>query len=458
MSQVFLSYSRKDLPFVERLAQDLKAAGLDVWYDLSGLEGGQRWGSEIQNAILQSQYFIIVLSSHSVGSEWVEKEFMYAHNLKRKIVPILHHDCEPPMWVSNLHFIDMQKGNYQKNLTHLLGVLGVENGTEKDDHPDKFEKPVKRTSRRQGNRGSKIVLSLVGLVLVGLFVMAGMLWGKDLTATLFSTETSTSTTTPSSTITPTNTATTTPTLTPTLGVGSTIVRPSDGMTMLYVPESQFTMGNAEGLYHNQPPHLVYLDAFWIDQTEVTNAMYALCVSADQCDMPHRVDSETRDSYFGISDYADFPVIAVDWEDARDYCAWAGGRLPTEAEWEKAARGSDKRVYPWGNDPSSCSLENSWVEGPCAGDTAPVGTYPMGVGPFGTLDQAGNVQEWVADFLGTYPATLISNPMGPASGVTRVARGGSLKQNSFFSQSFIRGNYSPNYYSLDLGFRCALNSP
>ncbi len=152
MTQVFISYSRRDLPFVEHLAKDLKAAGLDVWYDLSGLEGGQRWGSEIQNAILQSQYFLIVLSSHSVGSEWVEKEFMYAHNLGRKIVPILHKDCEPPMWVSNLHFIDMRTGSYKTHLSDLLSVLGNGKQQEMEAHSGKASLPVHKQTRSSHNK------------------------------------------------------------------------------------------------------------------------------------------------------------------------------------------------------------------------------------------------------------------------------------------------------------------
>jgi basic membrane protein A len=160
MAQVFISYSRRDLPFVERLAQDLKAAGMDVWYDLSGLEGGQRWGSEIQNAIHQSQYFLIVLSSHSVASEWVEKEFMYAHNLKLKIVPILHQDCDPPMWVSNLHFIDMRTGSYKTHFSDLLSVLGGGKQQEMETHGGKTSLPVHKQTRTSHNKRSRTFIIL----------------------------------------------------------------------------------------------------------------------------------------------------------------------------------------------------------------------------------------------------------------------------------------------------------
>jgi len=126
MTQVFISYSRKDLEFVQRLADDLIAAGLEVWYDLSGLEAGSRWGGEIQKAIKASQYFIVILSSNSIASEWVEKEFLYADNLKLKIIPILYQPCEIPMWFINLHFIDMQvERDYPKRVLELLKLMGI---------------------------------------------------------------------------------------------------------------------------------------------------------------------------------------------------------------------------------------------------------------------------------------------------------------------------------------------
>jgi hypothetical protein len=128
MTQVFISYSRKDLAFVERLAEDLQAAGLEVWYDLFGLEGGTRWGQEIQNAIEASQCFVVVLSTNSIDSEWVEKEFMYANSLKKKIIPLLYQPCKTPMWFINLHFIDVQGENYDRNFWVILKAMGAKPG------------------------------------------------------------------------------------------------------------------------------------------------------------------------------------------------------------------------------------------------------------------------------------------------------------------------------------------
>jgi formylglycine-generating enzyme required for sulfatase activity len=197
----------------------------------------------------------------------------------------------------------------------------------------------------------------------------------------------------------------------------------DGALLVFVPAGEFTMGSDDGNSDEQPAHTVYLDAFAIDRTEVTNAQYARCVQAGACRPPGSSSSYTRANYFADPRYADHPVIYVSWDDARAYCAWAGRRLPTEAEWEKAARGTDGRTYPWG-DEWDASKANTSEAGP--GDTTPVGAYPQGASPYGALDMAGNVWEWVADWYGEdyYRESPGENPLGPASGTNRVVRGGS----------------------------------
>jgi len=283
--------------------------------------------------------------------------------------------------------------------------------------------------------------------------------------------TSTVTLSPTLTLTPTTTLTPTITLppTPTPSLGSTLVNEVDGMVQVYVPEGEFEMGSEDGYSDESPEHTVYLDAFWIDQTEVTNEMYEKCVEAGACQPPFRSKSNTRLSYYGNSYFADYPVIWVNWYKAKDYCEWAGRRLPTEAEWEKAARGTDGRIYPWGNGDvagdllnfadSNTSFENA-VSSIDDGyeDTAPVGSYPDGASPYGALDMAGNVWEWVADKYDSdyYSNSPGSNPTGSGYGDQHVIRGGSWSSQAREIRSSNRQWWFPDEYAISdyHGFRCA----
>jgi len=239
-----------------------------------------------------------------------------------------------------------------------------------------------------------------------------------------------------------------------VGIGSSMIRESDGMEMVYMPGGEFTMGS--GLYEDEKPiHDIYLDAYWIDKYEVTNAQYAICVADGTCSRPSSVKSYTRGSYYGNPDYEDFPVIYVNWSQADTYCRWAGGRLPTEAEWEKAARGTDARKYPWGESAPTCSLANFGGTGGCVGDTSAVGSYPAGASPYGAMDMAGNVWEWVADWYDSdyYSKSPLQNPTGPASGSYRVLRGGSWRSTGYFVRSANRIRLNPNNTGNVSGFRC-----
>ncbi len=164
-----------------------------------------------------------------------------------------------------------------------------------------------------------------------------------------------------------------------------MISDKDNMTLLYIPSGKFKMGSTSTDPHAQgdeiPQHDVYLNAYWIDQTEVTNKMYALCVFAGSCPPPLKKSSWTRQSYYGNSEFDNYPVIYVEWNDAAQYCQWAGRRLPTEAEWEKAARGTDGRTFPWGNEPPSPDLLNY---SQTVGDTTTVGSYPKGASTLSRL--------------------------------------------------------------------------
>jgi formylglycine-generating enzyme required for sulfatase activity len=174
---------------------------------------------------------------------------------------------------------------------------------------------------------------------------------------------------------------------------------TDGAPMVLVPAGSFEMGSNNGFADERPVHDVSLAAFYIDQHEVTNEQYAQCVKAGQCERPPWEGSYTHESYYGNPQYDKYPVIGITWGQAGAYCQWREARLPTEAEWEKAARGEAGHTYPWGES-ITCQVANyggtKEAEG-CVGDTTPVGAYPTGASPYGAYDMSGNVLEWTADW-------------------------------------------------------------
>jgi formylglycine-generating enzyme required for sulfatase activity len=250
------------------------------------------------------------------------------------------------------------------------------------------------------------------------------------------------------------------------------ISPNDGMTQIHIPAGKFFMGGMDVYRENdeQPAHEVFIGSFWLDQVEVTTAMYALCVNAGACRPPREPRSDNREEYFGNPEFRDYPVVHVAWYDANAYCGWAGRRLPTEAEWERAARGDDKRNYPWGDELPNEYNSNSLNT---VGDTTRVGSYAEGASPFGVLDMAGNVWEWVADYYRAdyYAKSPLENPQGPAAedvfDSMRVIRGGSFQEDGIFlrlvNRSYLQGpdprakQEEETHYgrtSTHVGFRCA----
>jgi eukaryotic-like serine/threonine-protein kinase len=248
--------------------------------------------------------------------------------------------------------------------------------------------------------------------------------------------------------------------------------PTDGMPQVFIPAGTFRMGgmDARSAPDERPAHNVTLDAFWMDQLEVTNAMYMLCMQSSSCTTPQSLkSSDRRPDYFTNPEFKDYPVVYVTWGQAKTYCEWAGRRLPTEAEWERAARGDDWRTFPWGEDKADGLRANFNMQ---LGDTSRVGTYPLGASPFGVLDMAGNVAEWTNDFYsGTYYTTLgenTVNPTGPESSASlkRVVRGGTLGDAEInirvAKRSAVEGSNLdivpslPGDFSQRIGFRCAQN--
>jgi len=241
------------------------------------------------------------------------------------------------------------------------------------------------------------------------------------------------------------------------------VSAKDGTVQLYVPAGEFGMGSDSASPDQAPFHVVTLDAFWIDQTEVTVAQYIQCVQAAACSAPLALNSTTRAVYYDNSDFFNYPVIHVNWPQAQAYCESVGRRLPTEAEWEKAARGDDARLYPWGNEPPDPSRLNFQASG--VNDTVAVGQYPSEVSPYGALDMAGNVSEWVADWYDAayYAISPNLNPLGPdrtgcPEGDCRPLRGGNWNGRADEVTTAVRLFYGPNESRDAFGMRCAQSAP
>jgi formylglycine-generating enzyme required for sulfatase activity len=261
-------------------------------------------------------------------------------------------------------------------------------------------------------------------------------------------------------------------------LGNTKVSSKDDATMVYVPAGQFSMGSKLGLLDEKPVHIIQLDAFWMDRTEVTNEMYRKCVQAGKCDEPSNL------LYYNDPQYSNHPVVFVSWTNAVSYCSSVNRRLPTEAEWEKAAVWdpvrNEKLIYPWGNE-YDCSkgnfddeieLDSSLMQAgsiSCDGYrlTAPVGSFPEGASPYGALDMGGNVWEWVHDaFLGVNPFNTtvqnyyafspFENPMGVSPAITgyRGLRGGSWNWIYGYGRSAYRLGFGKDDTYDGVGFRCA----
>ena len=220
--------------------------------------------------------------------------------------------------------------------------------------------------------------------------------------------------------------------------------------MVYVPAGPFIMGTERGEWDDEAPrHLVELPAFYLDETEVTNAAYGQCVAAHRCSP----GPWSRDPVLG---QADHPVAGPNWHDAVAFCRFAGKRLPTEAEWEKAARGTDEREFPWGNDwhPTWLNLKGDEDGAP---QSSAVRRYPQNKSPYGAYDMAGNVWEWTADVYAstTYRKSPTRAPTGPAAGPLRAMRGGSwMYALPFFHTTHNRSPGRPDVHKKYVGFRCA----
>lgn len=480
--RVFLCHASQDKPAVRELYHALNAEGwIEPWLDEEKLLGGQDFDLEIYKATRDADAIIICLSRKSVLREgYVNKEIRRALEISQEktegaifVIPLRLDECNPSFeQLRKLHWIDYFTPNAHERLIKSLRSRA---------EALKIKIPENKLSKSVGQKPNSNLnlrwLGVGGIIIIALLIS---LFGRNY---LSQNDISTSTESPTATeklstptftkaptqarltITPNQSptipsATVTDIATPTASaiyeIGATIVSEKDGMILVYVPAGEFTMGSDAGSKSDEKPETkIYLDAFWIDQTEVTNAMYARCVDANQCDAPASSGSFTRSNYFRSSEFRNHPVIYVSWNNALAYCLWVGRKLPTEAEWEKAARGTDARNYPWGNAFPKITLLNYDQS---VGDTTEVRKYPAGISFYGAFDMAGNVWEWVGSEYQPYPYIPEDGREDFNSAESRVMRGGSWLVSSTEVRSTHRGKGNSTFTNFSLGFRCALPNP
>jgi formylglycine-generating enzyme required for sulfatase activity len=255
-----------------------------------------------------------------------------------------------------------------------------------------------------------------------------------------------------------NTLTPSPTSTPTFELLAPQVIDPVGVSMVLIPQGPFIMGTNDIEPWNlvsRPAATIGLDVFYIDKYEVSNGLYAECVHENVCNPPSKDQSKTRQSYYGNPAYVDYPVIYISWNDASTFCAWRGGRLPLEAEWEKAARGEEANTYPWGGESAGCQYANFTPDNACEGDTLSVRSFSLGASPYGVFNMSGNVYEWVQDWFQPYPG---GNPDATKKfGQSyRVVRGGAYFDGFINIRTTSRFGANPEYGFSYVGFRCVFD--
>lgn len=468
MAHIFISYSHQDTEYAHALADSLQSMGFEVWID-ERLDYGSQWPHELQTRLDTCSAFILIMSPRSYASEWVQSELQRARRKLKPIFPLLLEGDEPWLSVESTQYYDVRGEVYPdaKFYTALKKVITPTSSSTTLQAPKGSIKARLAQNTFTFSRG--MILVAGGVLLLSLLGCAALLmspllrnWinpgvpaasataGENVSNPSGSTEPASlpqSSPTPKTTQPPQNPA------------------PVEN-EMALVEAGEFTMGgraveemaecqkfepecNITWFMDEEPIHTVDLDAFYIDVYEVTNGLYQACEEEGVCAPPQSLNSSTRTDYYGNPEFANYPVIYVDWHQAKAYCEWRGARLPTEAEWEKAARGTDGRMYPWGGELSQ-SLANF---GYSIGDTTAVGSYEDGKSPYGLYDMAGNVWEWVSSLHGPYPYDATDGRESPTGG-DRVARGGSWGWVGVSVSVAYRYAFDPSTTEVSLGFRCA----
>jgi formylglycine-generating enzyme required for sulfatase activity len=392
--RIFLSYASEDRPAADAIRLALEGDGHDVFFDREDLPPGEEFHSRIRRGIEESELIIFLVSPKTLDAgSYTLTEISIAE----KTWPKPDGRILPVL---------LEQVKTQELPAYLRAVTFLQTP---GNVPAEVADAVDRISRaRRRQRLRKIVPIALGCVLAA----AAGAW-------YFSSR----------------------------GPSSTR-EGKDGAPAVLVPAGSFTMGDDE----SSPTRQRFVDAFYMDRYEVTTARYAKFLESTGSDYVPDFWDEIAGANSG-----EMPVIGVSWNDANAYCRWAGRRLPTEAEWEKAARGTDGRTYPWGESSPTIDRANyqNTSPGPYESALSPVGSHPTGKSPYGVDDLAGNASEWVADwYTESFPTDDVYNPRGPSEGEKKVIRGGGRYDQVNRLNTASRQFASPDTRGEDIGFRCA----
>jgi formylglycine-generating enzyme required for sulfatase activity len=446
---------------------------------------GQQTQSEVNTL---SDIYSLGATLYTLLTNKVPPDVLHRESGLETLVPAreVNPDVEPYLSVAASRAMDLRPevrfetaADFGRALDRPSGRPPVELGGLRRIAPNQPTGPAPHFPKQQGRAvQQRTVFGLLAILILVVGVGLGLVLADQSREAAAEVDVAAATTTFESQIIAAITAVTT--LTPTTEPSPTTIPTAEPMIdektqarMIFVPAGPFRMGFDDDDPNEAPSHVVRLDAYFIDETEVTNGAYKLCVDDEVCRQPDRPGATFHPAYFGSAEFADYPVISVSWFAGRDFCNWRGMRLPTEAEWEKAA-GFDpiegvKYTYPWGNEfdgtllnhcDANCFQENRNSEADDGHrDTSPVDAFPGGRSPLGLLDMAGNVMEWVGDWYDRryYETSTDTNPIGPLDGQFRVIRGGSWLGSAEDAQVTHRLNYEPGVSRANLGFRCAMTA-
>jgi formylglycine-generating enzyme required for sulfatase activity len=482
MPRIFISYARKHVDFARRLATSLSNAGAIIWIDVDDIPAGMKWSTAIQQGLNLCEVMLVIITPESMVSVNVEDEWQFYFDKHKLVMPILLEPAEVHFQLNRLQYVDFYKQDYNTAFKQLhselrrkgIPLIPISAYDTNVPIPVQTPLPLRSNSRLKWLWMAGGGLTLTIVIVIGLIVSSN----NPIRSTISpsntpslttgvivqnSTDVSTLTSTPTATDEPTRTQQSQTPAPSSLDAALQLARAAvtrnadwqpfeaefNGVKMMLVPAGCFDMGS-EAYDNEQPVHEQCFDApFWIDRTEVTRAMYAECMVAalDKC-------TETPPSDY--STWYTQPINNVTWFQARDYCEWRGGRLPTEREWEYAARGPDALKYPWGSDWDETKVV--WN----TSSTADVGSLDAGRSWAGALDLSGNVWEWVNTI---YDQDHFHYPYEADGGressddvnSARVLRGGSWDSLApDYLRAAVRNSGNPNYGNILVSFRCVLS--